>query len=121
MSLRVIFATCLACLALAVAATAHADSYELINQAGVKLKVQSKAVDPKPPHSVVPAFYDLEAGVNKQVDFENTRRIMMIHIYDASNMGQNFFYNASADALNGPNKRYRLVVKSGIQVDMQEY
>ena len=108
-------------LLLAVAGAAWADSYELINQSGVKLKVQSKAVDPKPPHSVMPAFYDLAAGVNKQVDFENNRRILMIHIYNDDDMSQNFFYNAPAEALNGPNKRYRLVVNKGIQVTMQEY
>lgn len=107
-------------LLLSLCAPALADSYDLVNVSGSPLKIQSKAIQPKPPHGVNPAFYELAAGQNKSVNFGDDFRMVILHIYNASNMSENFYYNATPEALNGPNKAWKVTVNPGIKVDMVE-
>ena len=91
------------------AAVCQADTYKLVNKTGHALKVQSKAMKFVHPAEMKPAFFEMQSGENKTVDFGNEFRLWFIHIYNKDDMSQNHYWDRRPQPTD-PNKNWTLTI-----------
>lgn len=99
-------------LCLLAAGAARADSFSIVNRAGVTLKVQSKAVKFSPGSDVENHFFDLAPDGQRSVDFGGDFRLLMLHLYNKADEKQNFLYDV-VPTKTDPNRKWLVMVKMG--------